>query len=64
MGAVPKSRVGPARRRRRRTHYKSPAIHLVECPTCHGWHRPHHVCANCGSYRGVEVVVIEEEEST
>jgi large subunit ribosomal protein L32 len=26
------------------------------CPTCHEPRRPHRVCANCGSYKGSEVV--------
>jgi len=61
MGAVPNSRVGPRRKRLRRTHYKAAPVALAPCETCGQPHRPHHVCPNCGSYRGVEVVRIEEE---
>ncbi len=62
MGAVPKSRVGPRRRRLRRTHYKLRSVALARCETCGEWHRPHHVCPYCGSFRGVEVIEMEEEE--
>jgi large subunit ribosomal protein L32 len=61
MGAVPNSRVGPRRKRLRRTHYKAAEVKLVPCPTCGQPHRPHHVCSFCGSYRGVEVIRIGDE---
>jgi large subunit ribosomal protein L32 len=61
MGAVPKSRIGPRRKRLRRTHYKMAPVAMVRCETCHEYHRPHHVCHNCGSYRGVEIISQEEE---
>jgi len=56
MGALPKSRISPRRRRARRTHYKLAAVKLVPCEACGAMHRPHHVCGACGSYRGVEVI--------
>ena len=62
MGAVPKSRISPRRRRMRRTHYKAARIHLVRCETCDAYHRPHHVCPACGVHRGVQVLPVEEEE--
>jgi large subunit ribosomal protein L32 len=61
MGAVPKSRIGPRRKRLRRTHYKLPRLALAPCETCGELHRPHHVCPHCGSFRGVEIIEIEEE---
>jgi large subunit ribosomal protein L32 len=61
MGAVPNSRIGPRRKRLRRTHYKAALVALVPCETCGQLHRPHHVCPFCGSYRGVEVIRIEDE---
>ena len=53
--AVPKRKTSKARRdKRRATHTLSaPVIH--ECPQCHQPKRPHHVCPNCGHYRGREV---------
>lgn len=61
MGALPKSRISPRRRRARRTHYKIEPINLVPCTTCSAMHRPHHICPTCGSYRGVRVVVRDDE---
>jgi len=62
MGAVPKSRIGPRRRRARRTHYKAAPIPLVRCETCDALHLPHRVCPECGSYRGVQILALDEEE--
>jgi len=62
MGAVPKSRVGPRRKRLRRTHYKATAVALVPCGTCGELHVPHHVCPSCGTFRGVQVVVMDAAE--
>jgi large subunit ribosomal protein L32 len=62
MGAVPKSKVGPRRKRLRRTHYKIEAVALAPCPTCGEPHRPHHVCPSCGSYRGIQVLELNEDK--
>ena len=63
MGALPKSRIAPRRRRARRTHYKLEAVKLVRCTTCDAYHRPHHVCHACGSFRGVQVIEEPTEEA-
>jgi len=34
---------------------------LVTCPQCGAPVRPHHVCLSCGTYRGIQVIEIEEE---
>lgn len=62
MGAVPKSRIGPRRRRLRRTHYRAAPIRLVRCETCDSLHLPHHVCPECGSFRGVQVLPVDDDE--
>ena len=61
MGAVPKRRISQARRRNRRSHWKVHAQQLVRCPQCDAPVRPHHVCLSCGTYRGEQVLEIEEE---
>ena len=61
MGAVPKSKVGPQRKRQRRTHYKLTPPALVRCATCNAFHQPHHVCPTCGTYQGYRVIEIEDE---
>jgi len=57
--AVPKERIPKARRDRRRANLALSRPTLVPCPQCRQPGRPHHVCRNCGTYRGREVVVTE-----
>lgn len=54
---VPKERVPKARRDRRRSHLALQRPTLAPCPRCRRPRRPHHVCPNCGTYDGREVVV-------
>jgi len=56
--AVPKKKHSRARRDRRRAHWKAKGkgLTLVECPRCHESKRPHHICANCGYYKGRAVI--------
>jgi large subunit ribosomal protein L32 len=61
MGALPKRKVSRVRRDRRRAHYlrlKMP--HMVPCPQCGTLRLTHHVCPNCGTYNGVQVIEMEE----
>lgn len=53
--AVPKRKTSKSRRDKRRATHTASVPALVECPQCHQPKRPHHVCANCGTYRGREV---------
>jgi large subunit ribosomal protein L32 len=62
MGALPKRKVSQVRRDRRRAHYlKVQKGHMIECPQCHSLKLAHHVCPNCGTYKGVEVVQVKED---
>lgn len=61
MGAVPKRRISKARGRNRSSHWKATVPHLVTCEWCGEPKRPHHVCMNCGTYRGEQVLRVEEE---
>lgn len=61
MGAVPKRRISKARAGRRQSHLALRATKVVNCPQCGAPVRPHHVCLSCGTYRGVQVIQIEEE---
>jgi large subunit ribosomal protein L32 len=61
MGALPKRRISRVRRDKRRAHYlrlKMP--HMIPCPQCHTLRLAHHVCSNCGTYNGEQVIVQEE----
>ncbi|RLA82386.1 MAG: 50S ribosomal protein L32 [Deltaproteobacteria bacterium] len=58
--AVPKKRTSSARRDKRRTHWKVVPPNLVPCPQCREPKLPHHVCPNCGTYKGRKVLEVEE----
>jgi large subunit ribosomal protein L32 len=58
--AVPKKKVSKARRDNRSATHRIAAPALSECPQCHQPVRPHHVCRNCGHYRGREVEPLTE----
>ena len=50
--ATPKRRQSKTRTRKRRTHDKAEMPTLAICGNCGAWHRYHHVCDECGYYRG------------
>lgn len=59
MGALPKQRVSKGRQGRRRAHHVLKSISLTSCPRCGSPVKTHHVCPNCGTYRGIAVIDIE-----
>ncbi len=61
MGALPKRKVSKARRDRRRAHDALKTFHLVECPECGAMKRSHHVCLECGTYNGRQILPEAEE---
>jgi len=61
MPPQPKRKLSRGRRDRRRSHLALKTTQLVECSQCHEKRLPHHVCPNCGTYDGVEVL---EKEKT
>jgi len=64
VGAQPKRRLSKGRGARRRSHQALTAKQLVACPQCHEMILPHHVCPNCGSYKGTEVIAVEAKTKT
>ncbi len=36
-------------------------VHLVECPNCQQKMLNHHVCKNCGQFRGKKVLNMEKQ---
>lgn len=56
--AVPKKKVSKARRDKRRSSvWKLSAPNLVRCQKCGEMILNHHVCPNCGTYKGKTVIV-------
>jgi len=60
MSPVPKRKVSPGRRDRRRAHDALKLSNLVQCSNCGELRLPHRVCPNCGFYQGREVIEVEE----
>ena len=57
----PKRRHSKTRTAKRRTHDALAPQSLSECPQCHEKKLPHHVCANCGHYRGRQARAVSEK---
>ncbi len=61
MGPLPKRRISRTRQARRRAHYlKLDMPHMVRCPQCKTLRLAHTVCPTCGTYKGVEVLEVED----
>ncbi len=61
MGALPKKRISRTRQARKRAHYlKIKMPNMVRCKDCNVLRLAHTVCSNCGRYKGVEVLAIQE----
>ena len=54
--AVPKQKHTKSRRNKRRSHHALGKQGFSICPKCKETVLPHHLCQNCGSYSGREVV--------
>jgi len=52
---VPQRKTSKSRRDKRRATHAITAAKVNVCPHCGQPKRPHHVCLNCGTYRGREV---------
>lgn len=61
MGAVPKTRISKSRRGRRRAHQALKRPHLVVCQECGEMKRPHYMCPNCRTYKGLQILPEIEE---
>ncbi|PIE84125.1 MAG: 50S ribosomal protein L32 [Bacteroidia bacterium] len=59
--AHPKSKVSKQRRDTRRAHHALSPVTLSECSNCGTMIPRHHVCPDCGYYRGQQLIAKEEE---
>lgn len=57
--AVPQVRTSRRKRNQRRSHLALKAPNLVTCNNCGALIRPHLVCAQCGHFKGKEVLQVE-----
>ncbi len=60
--AVPKKRTSKSRKGMRRSHHALVLPSQSICPQCGAPKQPHHVCAECGHYRGRQIFEVAAEE--
>ncbi len=58
--AVPKKKTSKSKKNMRRAHDSISAPGISTCPQCQEPKRPHRTCANCGTYKGKEVINSED----
>ena len=59
--AVPKRKTSKARKNKRRSNvWKLSMPAFSRCTQCGELKAPHQVCANCGYYKGRQVVAVKE----
>ncbi len=58
--ANPKRRHSKARRGKRRAHDHLQIVSTSLCTECGAPTLPHHVCPECGHYKGRQIVKVEE----
>lgn len=56
--ALPKRRHSSTRRDKRRGQWKLEPPPATRCSHCGAVKRPHHVCMECGHYRGEEQIAV------
>ncbi len=59
--ALPKRKISKSRRDKRRTHQKIDGPNLSTCAQCGEIKQPHHLCPECGTYKGRTLVEEKEE---
>lgn len=57
---VPKRKTSKAKRNQRKAHQKIDGPEVMICPNCGEAKQPHHVCPECGTYKGRNVIKTEE----
>jgi large subunit ribosomal protein L32 len=64
VGALPKKRVSHSRQGNRRAHHKVKIPQLTVCKQCGHLRQSHHVCPNCGTYRGRQVLQASRQRAS
>ncbi len=57
---VPKRRTSKTKRDTRRSHHAWKGAAVSVCPQCLEPKLPHHVCPHCGTYKGKEIMELDE----
>ncbi len=61
MGLPAKRRTKQSKRERA-AHFALKATSLTTCPKCKHAILPHHICQNCGYYRGKDVLHLKQRD--
>lgn len=61
--AVPKKRRSKSKKRMKHASWKIAKPGLRPCPSCGAKGLPHQVCAECGMYKGQQVVTLKQKET-
>ena len=59
--AVPKQKTSRGKRNHRRSHHKIVAKEHSECNNCRALKISHHLCSNCGFYKGKQIIIIKQK---
>ncbi|MCI5065254.1 50S ribosomal protein L32 [bacterium] len=59
--AVPKKKTSRSKRNMRRSHDSLSGVNTVVCENCGDSKMRHRVCPSCGTYRGRQVVKMDDE---
>lgn len=54
--AHPSDKISRSNRGKRRSHDFLVKPGIATCPNCNAIIRPHHVCGECGHYKGKEII--------
>jgi len=57
--AHPKRRTSKSKRDMRRSHHAIEGVALAVCSNCGTTHKAHNACAECGYYRGRQVIAVK-----
>ncbi|HOP48553.1 MAG TPA: 50S ribosomal protein L32 [Desulfobacteraceae bacterium] len=58
--AVPKKKTSKSKRDMRRSHDRVKMPNVSICPKCNEPVLPHHVCQECGTYKGRSIIKTKE----
>lgn len=62
MPQEPKKRHSRQRQGKRRAHIKLLTQKIQKCPNCNNMALTHRVCANCGFYKGKQILKIKTKK--
>ncbi|MDR1561103.1 MAG: 50S ribosomal protein L32 [Holosporaceae bacterium] len=61
--AVPKKKISKSRRNMRRSHLALSSVNTITCSNCGESRLPHHLCNNCGTYNGRQILKDKRQEA-